>query len=184
MSQEATCDWRGITDTKMWCKKCHILVSVTPLRSQVATCDIGHWTCDDFILWYIGGVFYRRQYWLLWSQFLLFPVLFICFVCLKTFYVCPRLVGLIILSIVCCCRRKGKPGGGESMSEPDVESSSSAPATLPCPTHPCAFSSRDESLTVHVSAAANPNTAERCRPMITISSFSNPNMWFRSNPWS
>ena len=34
--------------------KCHIQVSVTPPRSQVATCDMGHWTCDDFILWYIG----------------------------------------------------------------------------------------------------------------------------------
>ena len=101
-------------------------------------------------------------------------VLFICFVALKTLYVCPRLVGSIILSIVCSCPRKGKPGGGESMSEPDVESSSSAPATLPCPTHPCAFSSRDESLAVHVSAAANPNTAERCRPLIFISTFSNP----------
>ena len=40
-------------------------------------------------------------------------------------------VGSIILSIVCSCPRKGKPGGGESMSEPDVESSSSAPASRP-----------------------------------------------------
>ena len=27
--------------------KCHIQVSVTPPRSQVATCDMGHWTYDN-----------------------------------------------------------------------------------------------------------------------------------------
>ena len=56
MAQVATCDRRGVTDTMMWRKKCHIPVSVTPLRSQLATCDIDHWTYDDFMLWYIGVV--------------------------------------------------------------------------------------------------------------------------------
>ena len=56
VSQVATCDQRGVTDARMWQKRCHILVSVTPLWSQVATCDIGHCTCDNSILWYIGWV--------------------------------------------------------------------------------------------------------------------------------
>ena len=30
--------------------------SVTPLWSHVRTCDTDHWTCDDFLLWYIGEV--------------------------------------------------------------------------------------------------------------------------------
>ena len=31
----------------------HRWLPVTPLRSQVTTCDMGHWTIYDFILWYI-----------------------------------------------------------------------------------------------------------------------------------
>ena len=32
---------------------CHRWLPVTEEVSQVATCDMGHLTCDDFILWYI-----------------------------------------------------------------------------------------------------------------------------------
>ena len=70
MSQVATCDqraftdtkmWRkSVTDTKMWRKKCHILVSVTLFRSQVTTCDIGHWTIFTMIYW--RGSFTLDQY--------------------------------------------------------------------------------------------------------------------------
>ena len=48
VSQVATCDQRGVTAARRWQKWCHILVSVTSLWSQVATCDTGHCTCDDF----------------------------------------------------------------------------------------------------------------------------------------
>ena len=41
MSQVATCDRRGVTDTRMWHFFCHILASMTTLWSEVATCDIG-----------------------------------------------------------------------------------------------------------------------------------------------
>ena len=34
---------------------------VTPHPSHVCTCDIGHWTCDDFTLWYIRGVILPRH---------------------------------------------------------------------------------------------------------------------------
>ena len=56
MSQVATCDQIGVTGARMWHCFCHILASVTPLWSQVATCDRGHCTCDNSILWCIGGV--------------------------------------------------------------------------------------------------------------------------------
>ena len=56
MSQVATCDQIGVTGARMWHCFRHILASVTPLWSQVATCDIGHCTCDNSILWYIGWV--------------------------------------------------------------------------------------------------------------------------------
>ena len=58
MSQEATCDWRGCHRyyCKMWRKKCHILVSVTPLRSQVATCDM------SLNMWQFYTVIYWRGY--------------------------------------------------------------------------------------------------------------------------
>ena len=57
MSQEATCDQRCVKDARMWQKLCHILVSVTHLWSQVASCDTGHYTFDNFILWNNEGVF-------------------------------------------------------------------------------------------------------------------------------
>ena len=47
----------NVTVAKMWRKKCHILAAVTPLRSHVASCDIGHWTCDDFYWIYWRGYF-------------------------------------------------------------------------------------------------------------------------------
>ena len=49
-----------VTGGHLWQKKCHILASVTPLQSHVASCDIGHWTCDDLYCNILEGLFYRR----------------------------------------------------------------------------------------------------------------------------
>ena len=67
----ATCDQRDVTDTWMWHHFCHILAPVTPLWSQVATCDTGHYTCDNFILWNNEGVF--LPYMTIWPYSGIFP---------------------------------------------------------------------------------------------------------------
>ena len=66
----ATCDQRDVTDTWMWHHFCHILAPVTPLWSQVATCDTGHYTCDNFILWNNEGVFLPYIFFISISEYL------------------------------------------------------------------------------------------------------------------
>ena len=53
---------RGVTDAKMWPTKFHILASVTPLRSHVASCDICHWTWQFYSVIYWRGYFTADQY--------------------------------------------------------------------------------------------------------------------------
>ena len=46
------------------CHRCALVIKevsqmtekMSPLLSHVHSCDTGHWTCENFILWYIGGV--------------------------------------------------------------------------------------------------------------------------------
>ena len=57
MSQVVTCDQRAVTDDKMWRNKCHILASVTSLRSHVASCD----------MWRFYTVIYWRGYFTIYS---------------------------------------------------------------------------------------------------------------------
>ena len=50
-----TCLATHVTGAHMWQKWCHRWHLFGHLCTSSVTCDVSHWTCDDFILWYFGG---------------------------------------------------------------------------------------------------------------------------------
>ena len=50
-----TCSVTHVRGVHLWSKRCHRWLKRCHL-SHLHTCDTGHWTCENFILWYIGGV--------------------------------------------------------------------------------------------------------------------------------
>ena len=69
------------------------VLPVTPIRSHVCSCDMGHCTCDNFTCDILEGLFYRRSY-----------TVCLCFVFEWVVCVCFHLLVCGVTCLQCLCK--------------------------------------------------------------------------------